>query len=366
MIVHDNKAFDRGVCSSALIFLLLAACGHTAEDAANGDSSSGGSSTGGSASGGASSGKGGSSAAGFSCPAEPPAEDAACTPPLDGGAAFFTVAQCSWGEDRRTYCRTTASCYDGLWNVTQPTAADCEEPLLPASCPESPATPGTQCSDDTLSCWYDDGTRCRCLACEGGFEYPICRPIDPPEWTCATPVTGCPNPPAQAGEPCSEEGLDCSIDCTQPNVCQNGRWQWAGFGCPICASPDTPIATPSGERAIAALRVGDLVYSVDDGAIRPVPVLRTSSTPVAHHRVVRLLLDDGAVLEMSPGHPTADGRPFSELESGAELDHQHIVVAAEIVPYEHDRTHDILPASSSGSYFAAGAQVGSTLASHPR
>jgi len=37
-----------------------------------------------------------------------------------------------------------------------------------------------------------------------------------------------------------------------------------------CASPDTPIATPDGERPIAELREGDLVYSVDGGAIVPV------------------------------------------------------------------------------------------------
>ena len=131
--------------------------------------------------------------------------------------------------------------------------------------------------------------------------------------------------------------------------------------CPICASPDTPIATPSGERSIAELREGDLVYSVEDEAIVAVPLLRVGSTPVVGHRVMRVSLDDGTVIELSPGHPTADGRLFSDLAQGVKLDDRHAVVRAELVPYEHDRTYDILPASSSGTYFAGGALVGSTL-----
>jgi hypothetical protein len=64
---------------------------------------------------------------------------------------------------------------------------------------------------------------------------------------------------------------------------------------------------------------------------------------------------------MSPGHPTADGRQFGDLVQGSALDEQHRIVATRLVPYEHERTYDILPDSSTGSYFAAGALVGSTL-----
>jgi hypothetical protein len=131
--------------------------------------------------------------------------------------------------------------------------------------------------------------------------------------------------------------------------------------CPICASPTTPIATPTGEHPIAELRVGDLVYSVDNGAIVAVPITRVASTPVVGHRVLRLTLDDGGVLEISPGHPLGNGQPLSSLAPGSELDAQHRVVAIELVPYRYDRTYDILPSSSSGTYFAAGALLGSTL-----
>jgi hypothetical protein len=144
-------------------------------------------------------------------------------------------------------------------------------------------------------------------------------------------------------------------------VCEGGEWAWRQGNCPICASPDTPIATPDGERPIAELRVGDLVYSVHQGATVAVPILRVGSTPVHNHHVVRMTLDDGAILAMSPGHPTADGRPLSSLSPGDRFDDGHSVARAELVPYEHDRTYDVLPASDTGSYFAAGAAVGSTL-----
>jgi hypothetical protein len=130
--------------------------------------------------------------------------------------------------------------------------------------------------------------------------------------------------------------------------------------CPICAAPDTPIATPLGERAIAELRVGDLVYSVDDTGIVAVPIARAGSTQVFNHRALRLWLRSGAVLEISPGHPMADGNPLSTLQAGDPLGEDQ-VLRVELVPYPYTHTYDILPSSSTGTYFAAGARLGSTL-----
>lgn len=143
--------------------------------------------------------------------------------------------------------------------------------------------------------------------------------------------------------------------------CADGVWQWLHGDCPICAAPDTPIATPAGERAIAALRPGDLVYSVDRGEIAVVPVLRVGRTPVAGHRVVRVVLDSGAALEISAGHPTWDGRTFGDLRVSSWLDREHRVESVARVPYAHDATYDILPDSDTGTYFAAGALIGSTM-----
>ncbi len=63
---------------------------------------------------------------------------------------------------------------------------------------------------------------------------------------------------------------------------------------------------------------------------------------------------------MSPGHPTADGRTFADLRAGGTLDGLRIM-RVDLVPYGHARTYDILPGSETGSYFAAGARIGSTL-----
>ena len=129
----------------------------------------------------------------------------------------------------------------------------------------------------------------------------------------------------------------------------------------VCASPGTPIATPYGDRPIASLKVGDLIYSVDRGRIVVVPIVRTKRTPVAAHSVVRVTLSSGSVLEISARHPTADGHTFGDLAAGQALDGVNIA-SARIVPYLHDATYDILPSSDSGAYFAGGALIGSTLA----
>jgi hypothetical protein len=138
-------------------------------------------------------------------------------------------------------------------------------------------------------------------------------------------------------------------------------WHWREENCPLCAAPDTPIATPNGERAIADLRLGDFVYSVQNEAIVPVPIRHIGSTRVGTHHVMRVTLDTGRVLEMSPGHPTSDGRTFGDLALGDRFDAQTAVARVERVTYAYDRTYDILPASSTGIYIAAGALVGSTL-----
>jgi hypothetical protein len=325
----------------------LAALGALAASACGGSTSTG---NGGS---GATAGAGGGSGP---CPAMQPANGAACTPPY--ASTGFSVADCSYGDDPRPQCRVTASCSSGVWQVTLPS---CPAPPLPAACSTPPPPVGSTCSDSTLACWYADGSRCWCSGCAGGSEWPLCQPIDPPQWACAAPPSGCPTVAPQAGSTCSTPGASCGPDCTLPITCTDGIWQWGNIQCPICAAPDTPIATPSGERPIASLRAGDLVYSVDHDAIVAVPLLQVGHTPVTGHHVLRLLLDDGRVLEISPRHPTGDGRLLGDLLAGARLDPTHTLAASELVPYQHEATFDILPASSTGTYFAAGAWLGSTL-----
>jgi hypothetical protein len=130
---------------------------------------------------------------------------------------------------------------------------------------------------------------------------------------------------------------------------------------PAGAAPDTSVGTPSGNELLASLRVGDLVYSVDAGHVVAVPILRTSFWRVREQRIVRVTLASGAVLSVSPRHPMADGRLFSDLRSGDRLDGVEIV-DIRLVAYQRVGTHDILPHSDSAAYFANGALIGSSLA----
>jgi hypothetical protein len=186
---------------------------------------------------------------------------------------------------------------------------------------------------------------------------------------CGTPPCDatCEGSELCCGDQCCVEGqLCCDLygpvetnlpSCTAP---VNGTCPGGCTAC-VCASPDTPIATPQGERRIADLAVGDLVYSVDRSAIVAVPVLRTNRTAVHDHHVVRVTLENGAVLEISPRHPTADGRLFGDLHAGDTLD-RLTVIKAELVRYARPFTYDILPTSETHTYFAGGALIGSTLA----
>lgn len=150
------------------------------------------------------------------------------------------------------------------------------------------------------------------------------------------------------------QGLGCYDPSESGGTCP--------IGCPecVCASPDTAVATPLGERAIATLAIGDLVYTIDQGVIVAAPIVLTHRQPAPHHHVVRVRFSDGSSIAISAPHPTADGRRFGQLRAGDELGSKRIS-DVRIVPYEFERTYDILPASDTGTYFAGGALIGSTL-----
>jgi len=105
--------------------------------------------------------------------------------------------------------------------------------------------------------------------------------------------------------------------------------------------------------------------SIDRGHLVAVPIRETHRTPVTNHRVIEIVLRDGATLQVSAAHPTADGRFFGQLRAGDWLGGGEVTSAA-VVPYAHDATYDILPDSDTGTYFAGGALIGSTLATSGR
>lgn len=78
------------------------------------------------------------------------------------------------------------------------------------------------------------------------------------------------------------------------------------------------------------------------------------------------MLANGAVLEIGGRHPTAEGRLFSDLRAGDDLGGVAGRTIVRNAPYTHPFTHDILPASTTATYFAGGALIGSTLAATNR
>ena len=133
--------------------------------------------------------------------------------------------------------------------------------------------------------------------------------------------------------------------------------------CPICLAASTLIATPGGAVRVVDMKPGLMVWTATrDGKRVAVPVLEVGSTQVpAGHLMVHLVLADGREVLASPGHRTADGRPLGSLAAGDPLDGSTIKLW-ELVPYAGDRTYDLLPAGPTGTYWANGILLGSTLA----
>lgn len=338
-----------------------AGSGNAGTDAKAGNSSGGAIGNGG-ASGGGASGGGAGGGASMACPTDVPAAGSAC--PL-------TLGRCTWGNAPLLTCRTSATCTTSGWQLKAPPAY-CT--MTDPGCAALLAG-GATCSDTSLKCLSNETSLCSCTPCNCETPHPpgppcadcpMGQPLGTPVRFCRSALTLAPPCPAvvpNAGAACEVEGRSCPQSACDDTiaVCTGGVWQWTQSSlCPGCASPDTPIATPLGERPIAELQVGDSVYSVENSAVVLVPLSRVSRTPVSHHRVVRLVLEDGRTLEISAGHPTADGHAFGDLRAGSRLD-GHPIISAEVVPYTHAFTYDVLPASNTGTYFAAGALIGSTL-----
>jgi hypothetical protein len=136
--------------------------------------------------------------------------------------------------------------------------------------------------------------------------------------------------------------------------------------CPICLAAGTLIATPSGNTRVTDIKPGMLVWTTAKGGMRiAMPVVTIGSIQVpAGHLMVHLVLADGRELLASPGHRTSDGRQLGVLAGGDALDGSTITTW-ELVPYAGDRTYDLLPAGPTGTYWANGIQLSSTLQGVP-
>ena len=133
--------------------------------------------------------------------------------------------------------------------------------------------------------------------------------------------------------------------------------------CPICLARGTRIASPHGFVGVEDVRVGMPVWSTDRSGDRiSAVVIAVGHTPVPPtHRVVRLALADGRRVLVSPGHPTPDGGTVGGLRIGDPFEGTRIV-SVERIPYGGGFTYDLLPSGPTGTYFANGVVLGSTLA----
>lgn len=132
--------------------------------------------------------------------------------------------------------------------------------------------------------------------------------------------------------------------------------------CPICLAAATLIATPHGDVRVTDVTPGTLVWTAAaDGTRVAAPVVEVGSMAVpSGHLMVHLRLADGRELLASPGHRTAYGRPLASLAVGDALDGSTVTLW-ELVPYNATRTYDLLPAGTTGSYWADGIPLSSTL-----
>ena len=131
---------------------------------------------------------------------------------------------------------------------------------------------------------------------------------------------------------------------------------------PVCLAGSTRIQTPNGDIQVRDLLSGTEVWTTDaSGARTAATIERLASSPVPEgHEMIDLVLDDGRTLTAAPCHPLADGRALEELATGDMVDGAR-VVSAKRVTYEESRTYDVLPAGSTGLYWADEILIGSTL-----
>jgi hypothetical protein len=163
------------------------------------------------------------------------------------------------------------------------------------------------------------------------------------------------------GTPQQGSRVDGTID-QRGNVTIASRTPSGQPPCPICLARGTRIATPFGDIAVEEMQVGDVVWTLDAvGARVALPLIEIGSTPVpATHGVVQLRLSDGRAVDVSPGHPTADGRKVGDLAPGENYDGA-VVASTELTAYTGGATFDVLPAGTTGMYWANGVLLGSTI-----
>ncbi len=193
--------------------------------------------------------------------------------------------------------------------------------------------------------------------------------------SCPSTPTPTPNPGSE-GRACAGpsdvscgRGYECVQECGPPVVREDSPipgYSCHAAGkprmCPICLASNTMISTPDGNVNVKDLQVGQMVWTQNAlGGKVATPLIKVSHTAVPKtHQVVDLALKDGREAWISPQHPTNDGRIIGELKPGDTFD-DSVVLHADLVAYWDAATYDLLPSGETGSYWANGILVSSTL-----
>jgi hypothetical protein len=186
-------------------------------------------------------------------------------------------------------------------------------------------------------------------------------PTLPQVWSFNYRSTGNSSPAATPDPKSGGKQIEGSVDA-YGKVDITKRTDAGPLNCPICLALDTRIATPWGDVAVDALRLGDVVWTLDESGTRiAVALVAIGSTPVrTTHEIVRIVLGDGRTVRVSPGHPTADGRHIGDIRAGDSLDGAPVLLAQR-EPYTGGFTFDVRPAGPSRAYWANGVLLLSTL-----
>jgi hypothetical protein len=143
------------------------------------------------------------------CPASQPAEGSSCS---DESLA------CEYEDGPIVVCRAAMLCEDGAWVSEAP---GCSAIPDSTGCPATQPAPGS-CLNDGSVCIYEGGRQCGCNAI----------------WHCMNaPGGGCPEEAPHYGQPCAQEGLECSyglcsIGTQAQRNCKGGVWKDVPVPCP--------------------------------------------------------------------------------------------------------------------------------------
>jgi hypothetical protein len=205
------------------------------------------------------------------------------------------------------------------------------------------------------------GPNCEFTACPSPSPVPEPAPVPPPlSLDCSGLGDLCPS------------GYTCIQKCGPPVArvddpspgyyCESNALASQPRRCPICLASNTIIGTPNGNVNVKDVTIGMSVWSANERGEKVVSrVVAVSHADVpTTHQVVHLKLSDGREVWVSPNHPDAGGEPIVSLRPGDVFDGS-IVRSSDLVPYWDTKTYDLLPDSATGTYWANGVLLGSTL-----